>query len=408
MVSADRADGPPDIDHGAAGTPAEQVKAGSPRISGQGTGGRGVVDRQAERRLIFGKGAKRPLVSDDRAGSPIVVDLHVHFGSPRDEASGCFWSEKFEQTAAYAAMLLLTRNLFRKIRYSTVLGHLTRVIRRSRYVDQCVLLALDQVYDGQGKARPEWTHLHVPNRCIAGIAAADPRILFGASVHPLRPDWEEELDSSLERGAVLCKWIPSAQKIDFKAARPMNRFYRRLADSRLPLLCHAGPEYSIPSAFSEAEAHAANNPENLRPALEAGVIVVIAHCALPYFCVFDRPYEDDFRNFLGLFNQSASKGWNLYADLSALTGFFRLPYVRDEILRLPHERLLMGSDYPIPISELSHNRRTDFFSWLRFVLKMMRLKNPLDKNFKIIKAMGFDPALFTNAAGLFEKIRSRA
>jgi predicted TIM-barrel fold metal-dependent hydrolase len=339
------------------------------------------------------------------AFDPPVIDFHVHFGSPRDEASGCYWSEEFERTAAYAAMLLLTKNLFRKISYATVHKHMTDVVRGSRFVSQTVFLAMDQVYDSNGKACPDRTHLHVPNRCIAGIAAENPRILFGASVHPFRPDWEEELDRSLKEGAVLCKWIPSAHMIDFGETRRLERFYQRLADARLPLLCHAGPEYSIPSSFSEAEAHDANNPAHLRAALEHGVIVVVAHCALPYFGIFDSPYEDDFRAFLGLFNESSSKGWNLYADLSALTGFFRLPYVRDEILRLPHERLLMGSDYPIPISELCHSRRTDFFAWLKFFLKVMRLKNPLDKNYMLIREMGFSDCVFTNAGRLFSAIR---
>jgi predicted TIM-barrel fold metal-dependent hydrolase len=364
-----------------------------------------ILDSRATMTPVIGHKAVGPLVSDDRAGGPIVVDFHVHFGSPRDEASGCYWSEKFEKTAAYAAMLLLTKHLFQKISFSAVHRHLIGVIRGSRFVNQAVLLALDQVYDGRGKVRPEWTHLHVPNRCIRGIAAGNPRILFGASVHPLRPDWEDALDESLELGAVLCKWIPSAQMIDLREARTLSRFYQKLSDSGLPLLCHAGPEYSIPSSFPDAEAHAANDPENLRPALEAGVTVVIAHCALPYFGVFDRPYEDDFRAFLELFNQSESRRWNLYADLSALTGCFRLRYVREEILRLPHERLLMGSDYPIPISELSHNRRADIFSWLRFILRMMRLKNPLDKNYLLIREMGFNDCVFTNARGLFSAIR---
>jgi uncharacterized protein len=344
-------------------------------------------------------------IVDPQVVDPAVVDFHVHFGSPGDDASGCYWSEKFERTAAYAAMLLLTKNLFRKISFATVHRHLTGVINGSQFVSQCVLLALDQVYDARGKVRPERTHLHVPNRCIEGIAAENPRVLIGASVHPFRPDWEEELDRSIRTGAVLCKWVPSAQMIDFGERRRLDRFYRKLADTRLPLLCHAGPEYSIPSSCPDEQAHDANNPSHLRAALENGVTVVVAHCALPYFGIFDRPYEDDFRAFLRLFNESSSRGWNLYADLSALTGFFRLAYVRDEILRLPHERLLMGSDYPIPMSELCHSRRTDFFAWLRFFVKVARLNNPLDKNVMLIGDMGFSPCVLTNAKALFRSIR---
>jgi hypothetical protein len=65
----------------------------------------------------------------------------------------------------------------------------------------------------------------------------------------------------------------------------------------------------------------------------------------------------------------------------------------------------MGSDYPIPVSEICHNRRTDFFSWLRFIVRMTRLRNPLDKNYLLIREMGFTDCVFTNAAGLFSSVR---
>jgi uncharacterized protein len=342
-----------------------------------------------------------PLQTEDRR----VVDLHVHFGSPRDPVSGCYWSAEFEQTAAYASMLLLTKKLFKRVNYRSVHSHLMHVIHGSKFVNECVLLALDQVYDAGGKVRPERTHLHVPNQCISKIASENPRVLFGASVHPYRPDWEDELDFCLENGAVLCKWIPSSQMIDFQETARLNRFYQKLFDHRLPLLCHAGPEYSIPSALAEKAAHRVNQPGRLRDALDQGVTLITAHCALPYFWIFDYPYEDDFRAFLRLFDEAESKGWNLFADLSALTGFFRLPYIRDEIIRLPHQRLLFGSDYPIPLSELSYRRRTDFFSWLRFLFKVARLKNPLDKNYWLIREMGFNECVYTQARTLFSFIR---
>jgi predicted TIM-barrel fold metal-dependent hydrolase len=333
-----------------------------------------------------------------------TIDVHVHFGSPSDAASGCYWSKKFEQTAAYAAMLMLTRSLFKRISFSTVKRHLMDVIHGSALVDKVALLALDQVYDREGKVHPNRTHLHVPNRCIADMAAENPKILFGASVHPNRSDWKEELDFSLEHGAVLCKWIPSSQQIDPLDSNCRN-FYKKLADHRLPLLCHGGPEYSIPTSLSQSTAHRFNNPARLRKALEEGVTVIVAHCALPYFWFFDADYQDHFKAFLRLFNEADSRGWNLFADLSALTGFFRLPYIRDEIIRLPHQRLLLGSDYPIPLSELSYHRRTGFFSRLRFLFKLMRLKNPLDKNVMLIREMGFDACVFTNAQRLFSSIR---
>ncbi len=60
-----------------------------------------------------------------------------------------------------------------------------------------------------------WTNLYVKNSTVAGLAAGNSRILFGASVHPYRMDWEDELDYCLANKAVLCKWLPSAQCIEF-------------------------------------------------------------------------------------------------------------------------------------------------------------------------------------------------
>jgi mannonate dehydratase len=342
------------------------------------------------------------VVQSNPAHGQQVLDFHVHFGSPRDTASGCYWSKAFERTAAYAAMLLLTRSAFKKVDFGRVKQHLFSVVNGSNQVAGAVFLALDQVYERDGTGRPDRTHLHVPNRCILGFAQENFRILFGASVHPYRTDWEQELDSCIENGAVLCKWIPSSQRIDPSDPK-CGPFLRKLADHRLPLLCHAGLEYSIPPA--DPDAIRFNNPGRLRYALDEGVTVVVAHCSLPYFWILDTEYQDDFREFLALFDEAERKRWKLYADLSALTGFFRAPYIREEILRLPHERLVFGSDYPIPLSELSYHRPVHFFNWLRFLFRVGRLKNPLDKNAAIIRGMGFRDCVFTNAQSLISSIR---
>jgi uncharacterized protein len=343
------------------------------------------------------------------SGHPEVIDIHVHFGSPPDPESGCFWSEAFEHTAAYAAMRVLTRTLFSKITFRRVKRHVLGAVNGSRSVKRTVLLALDRVYDEGGRPRNEWTHLYVPNDCIARMAAENGRVLFGASVHPYRPDWEEELDRCVSGGAVLCKWIPSAQLIRTKREKggsgfPLERFYRRLADLRLPLLCHAGPEYTVPT--SDPSFHAFNNPAHLRPALDAGVVVIVAHSALPYFWLFDAPdYREYFRAFLDLVGEAERRDWRLYGDLSALTGFFKAPYIQEDLMRLPHERLLFGSDYPVPLCELGYQKPMNLISRIRLLARTLFMKNPLDKNHALLRGMGFRDCVFTAASGLFAEIR---
>lgn len=72
---------------------------------------------------------------------------------------------------------------------------------------------------------------------------------------------------------------------------------------------------------------------------------------------------------------------------------------------LPCERLLYGSDYPIRVFEITIGKSMKFFRWLGFLLKVMFMRNLLDKNYLVIKKMGFDDAIFTNASKLFEKIK---
>ncbi len=331
-----------------------------------------------------------------------IIDIHVHFGAPRDEQSGCFWSEEFTKTAAYYAMLLLTKSLFKKVNIQLIKKHLLGTINGSKYVNRSVLLAMDQVYDENGASHPEWTHLFVPNRYVAILAKNNKRVLFGASVHPYRSDWSQELDYCLENKAVLCKWIPSSQMINPSHPKCIP-FYKKLAEHQLPLLCHAGPEYAIPT--SDKTYIEFNNPKYLRTALEEGVTVIIAHCSLPYFWFLDADYQDDFKEFLKLFNDAEKNGWNLYADLSAICTPFRSPYIDKIKSHVPAERLLFGSDYPIPLSELSYNKSTNFFSWVRFVLKVVSMRNPLDKNYLLVKEMGFDECIFTNASHLFKNIK---
>jgi mannonate dehydratase len=183
-------------------------------------------------------------------------------------------------------------------------------------------------------------------------------------------------------------------------------FYKKLVDYNLPLLCHAGPEYTIPTYFKPFNEF--NNPKYLRTVLDEGVTVIIAHCAMPYFGVFDKDYHDDFAEFVKLFEEADKHNWNLYADLSAICTPFRKQYIEEIMQRvdnIPHERLLYGSDYPIPIFEITLKKSKKFIRWLGFMLKDMFMKNLLDKNYLVIKEMRFDKCVFTNASYLFEKIK---
>lgn len=332
-----------------------------------------------------------------------IIDIHIHFGAPDDPASGCYWSEEFTKSPAYTAMLLLTKFLFKKVDISRIKKHMFKTVKDSKCVNQFVFLALDQVYDEFGNVHKDQTHLHVPNNYLESLAEENDRVLFGASVHPYRNDWEQELDYCLGKRAVLCKWIPSAQMIDPSHQKCTN-MYQKLAQHRLPLLCHVGPEYTIPSAAPDPERY--NNPDLLVPALDRGVIVIMPHCAMPYFGPLDKPiYEQYFERFLNLMDKADANGWNLYADLSAICIPTRSEYVSRVLNRVPPKRLLFGSDYPILLTEFCYHRGESFWARLMFFIKMAFMENLLDKNYYLIKEMGFDESVFTNASDLFANIQ---
>ena len=332
-----------------------------------------------------------------------IIDVHVHFGSPRNKENDCFWSTQFTQSPAYIVFLLSTKSLFKKVNYKRIKKHILKTINKSKYVDKCVLLAFDRVYDKNGNVleNDDQTHLYVPNDYIIDLAKSNKRILFGASINPFRKDWNEELTKCLANKAVLCKWIPSSQQID-PTHEKCEAFYKKLAEYNLPLLCHCGPEYSIPTSNERYIEY--NNPKYLRRALELGVTVIIAHCALPYFWFMDTDYTDDFKEFKKLFKEALKNDWNLYADVSALATLLRRPYFEEIEKLVPSDRLLFGSDFPHPVFEASYKAKIKFFSWLKLFLKVIMTKNLLDKNYLVFKKKDFGDSIFTNAAELFAKI----
>ncbi|MGQ9617970.1 MAG: amidohydrolase family protein [Candidatus Aminicenantia bacterium] len=330
-----------------------------------------------------------------------IIDIHIHMSGPGDEpSSGCYFSEKFVLSPAFLAMLIVTDSLFKKVSTKSIRKKIVGEIKSSRKIDKGVLLALDMAYNESGEPLANYTHLFTPNNYIISLCKRNQKLLFGASVHPYRKDAIDELERCIENGAVLCKWIPSSQLID-----PYNekcvKFFKRLADKNLPLLCHTGPEHAVPTSIPEFSKF--DNPIYLRKALEMGVIVIAAHCATPYFGRLDPDYFDQ---FLSLMEDSENRGLRLFGDISALATPFRIPYAKRIKEEIPPEKLLFGSDYPIPISDFSFTKnKRDIIDIFRVMLKA-KFRNSLDHYYYILKEeMDFSDSVFTNFSLLIEKIK---
>jgi hypothetical protein len=209
-----------------------------------------------------------------------------------------------------------------------------------------LLFGFDWARDDAGAPLKSHSTLYVPDDYVAGLASKYPEY-FGwvASIHPYDPQALDRLDDVAARGAQAIKWLPSAQNIDPADAR-CDHFYAKLADLQMPLITHAGDERAV-NGFGEH----LGNPLRLRRPLDAGVRVVVAHCASLGSARGDAPNSAEVSNFAlfaQLMDDARYKG-NLFGDISAITQFNRMDVVTSLLERREwHQRLLNGSDYPLP------------------------------------------------------------
>lgn len=209
-----------------------------------------------------------------------------------------------------------------------------------------MLFAFERFHDAQGEAHPEHSAFYVPNAWAAKLARDFPaRFEWVASLHPYQPAAVDDLRQAISAGARAVKWLPAAMGMD-PADGKCDAFYRVLAESGTPLIVHCGEEKAVKGSDTQAY----GNPLRLRRALDAGVKVVVAHCA-----TLGQDLDDDgkrrtsFELFLKLMAEPRAREL-LYGDLSAITQRNRDPAcIRTLLARGDlHPRLLHGSDYPLP------------------------------------------------------------
>src|SRR3989475_3145437 len=150
----------------------------------------------------------------------------------------------------------------------------------------------------------------------------------------------------------MVKWLPNAMGID-PSDELCDPFYRKMREFNLVLLSHGGEE----KAVEAQEDQRFGNPLLLRRALDHGVKVIIAHCAglgdNEDLDSKNRMRVPNFDLFLRLMSEKRYEGL-LFADISAMTQYNRIGRPLTPILQREelHERLVNGSDYPLPAVNL--------------------------------------------------------
>lgn len=323
------------------------------------------------------------------------IDAHVHVVGTGTGGTGCWYRPK-GLTKLGAPWLvrcvgLTTRDLagpeFDRIYIEQMLAYV-----RGSSVSRALLLAHELPHHEDGTPLPERASFYVPNAYILRLAREHPEFLAAVSIHPSRRDAFDELELALAGGAAALKCLPNVQGIDWNARRH-TRFLERMAEAGLPLLAHTGSERTMPVMD-----HKLADPRVLTRPLEIGVTCIAAHCGTGTM-LLDPDYLDVFAGM-------AERFPNLYGDNSALAALnFRL---RPSALRrltsgVLGERILHGSDLPVPVSGL--------LAWAGGMLpwhehrKAARIANPLERDAQLKRALGFSEESFTRASRVLRLAR---
>ena len=272
-----------------------------------------------------------------------------------------------------------------------------------------MLFAFERAYDEAGRHLPEHTAFHVPDAYARDVARGNPdHFEWVCSVHPYREDAVDALEAAARDGARAIKWLPPAMGID-PASKRCDRFYAAAARLGLPLISHAGEEKAVHGAGGQA----LGNPLRLRRALDHGVTVIVAHCAtlgrdIDLDAGPNGPLLSSFELFTRLMGERRSG--RLYGDISAITLRNRDLEVVRTLLRRDdwHDRLLYGSDYPLPgiLPLMSPAALADaglLDSTATPVLEQVRGHNPLLFDFMLKRLLRDGRHRFSNA--VFEAAR---
>ena len=275
-------------------------------------------------------------------------------------------------------------------------------------IERFVLLAFDAVYDHNGRCRPLpapgdrlGSDIYTSNSYIRGVCRRFPqRFLFGASVHPYRENAVACVEEVFAAGACLLKWIPLHHNIDLADPRTIA-VLRKCAELGLPLLVHCGEEFTL---TTQCPAH-----RSIRPLLEvlrilrreeAMPCVIVAHAAT---AVTPWGDHDSHRALLAALTDEFADA-PLYADISALTTWAKLGYLRRLCRRQDlHAKLVFGSDFPVPpgLRPLRRELGRDY-------ARIAAVNSWPQRSVLTCRSLGFNEMVFHRAAEMLPHIDASA
>ena len=317
------------------------------------------------------------------------IDGHVHFVGDGSNGSGCWLRSNTlldrivePIVKAQAGILQSSKELGVDQAYEE---KLIQLIDQST-LDAVLLLAMDYPYDEDGNCLKEKAKFYVPNNHVLSLAKKYAQIIPACSIHPARKNAIEELERCAEQGAKVLKLLPNCHNVDCSNTR-YRSFWEKLSELGLPFLAHTGGEFSVPVLNAKFA-----DPRILQLPLECGVTVIAAHGA-GKSGLWDPDYTADLIKMMDEFT-------NLFTDNSALASPNRwrtIPALLDPKIQ---SRVIHGSDFHIPSGGLG--------PWIGNLLsradysKSRKIKNPLERDIFIKKAVGFVESTFSRLEDLIQ------
>ena len=315
------------------------------------------------------------------------IDGHVHIIGDGSSGSGCWLTVNSTRRRLQAYVLLReiglsASDIGRQLDRLYVERLLEQVQNSS--LDAILILAQELPRNGRGEVIDDGGPFYVPNDHVLKLAEEHPEFVPAVSIHPARSDANEELERCLQAGARVMKCLPSCQNIDCNERR-YAPFWERMAKAGMLLLAHTGGEMTLPVVSSEFA-----DPRILTLPLECGVTVIAAHGA-GRSCLHDPDYTE-------VLIELMRRHPNLFTDNSALCTPIRSGTIAKLFQPGVVERVIHGSDYPIPVSGLG--------PWARGRLRWKdyregrRETNVIERDYRLKRAIGFPERTFTRLDGL--------
>lgn len=328
--------------------------------------------------------------------SLLRLDCHVHLIGNDSWGSGCFTAENtlFRKLQSW---FLLRAVGIRKSRLQSsnltdaYLSQLLHHIHTSS-LDGALVLAMDWPYSDSGEPLINQAAFFTPNDYVLSVCRKHPELIPAVSIHPARQDAIDELERCVALGAKAIKLLPNVHNVDL-LRRDYLPFWRKVAEHKLVFICHTGGEQALPIAKAQYA-----DPKRLSAVLDEGVTVVAAHVAGSGS--FWEPCY--FKDWLAMLPRHP----NLFGDNSALATPNRFLYLKRVIDAGVADRVLHGSDYPIPSSAAS--------GWLARITSLQEarrisaIRNPLERDVAIKKACGFPDSSFILLSQLLSQPSYRA